>query len=409
MMNAVNRSQASVDPRARDTRGPSRRFLAIRCFVALVSIALSLAFGSRSSFADPTPLRADVLLARNGRVYVALADSGSVRIGDRLTLRSGKKTVATADVIALHDGALVVASVISGSLADTKKVSRLRVLHESRPVPRPTSLRAGFPSSARSNLLLPCPSVSIGPPFPSGGYRVDSLGARSYQLVRDAARPEGLPWPDTLRIRLFDEAADEEIALERGELDVAVFWPGELSPHMREDPRWRGFLRGARSRGALALLTTVAEQTAHALGSGSAPFRKLQALDRELFRGDLSIQPSLREALPLGSGFDSSFAGAFTVEPAIPGRGAIERFLNEPEIPGARGAVMRYRLIYLAGPEALAPSIQRLFPSGNGALAWYQPLSYPVVFGAELEPYLRALGAGALADLVDCRRAAEPR
>jgi hypothetical protein len=36
----------------------------------------------------------------------------------------------------------------------------------------------------------------------------------------------------------YDDAADEEIAVQRGEVDVALFWPGELSPRLRTDPRW---------------------------------------------------------------------------------------------------------------------------------------------------------------------------
>jgi hypothetical protein len=60
-------------------------------------------------------------------------------------------------------------------------------------------------------------------------------------------RSDSTSGPDTLLVRTFTDAADQEIALERGEVDVAVFWPGEPSARMRADPRWRGFARGIRA------------------------------------------------------------------------------------------------------------------------------------------------------------------
>src|SRR4029077_8015933 len=77
-------------------------------------------------------------------------------------------------------------------------------------------------------------------------------GPRGFRAGRGS--PMGAPpAPDTLLVRLYGESADEEIALERGELDVAVFWPGELSTRMREDPRWGGALLGLRAHGVIAV------------------------------------------------------------------------------------------------------------------------------------------------------------
>jgi len=55
--------------------------------------------------------------------------------------------------------------------------------------------------------------------------------------VAGAASAAGV-WPDTIHVHLFDEASDQEIALERGDIDAAVFWPAELSTRMRGDARW---------------------------------------------------------------------------------------------------------------------------------------------------------------------------
>src|SRR5205814_1296313 len=74
-----------------------------------------------------------------------------------------------------------------------------------------------------------------------------SLAENEYRFVRDPGAA-ATPWPDTIMVGLFGETSDEEIALERGELDVAVFWPGEASARLRADPRWRGFGYGWRGQ-----------------------------------------------------------------------------------------------------------------------------------------------------------------
>ena len=133
-------------------------------------------------------------------------------------------------------------------------------------------LRIGLPTG-RGNLLFACtPPPSTDPPR---GYRADSAGRG---FVRNDAGMEA--WPETLAIARFADAADQEIALERGEIDLAVFWPGELSGRMRADRgRW-AIAMGARSRGVLAAFTPPALE--------GAPFA---ALNRQLFRDDLLPLP----------------------------------------------------------------------------------------------------------------------
>src|SRR6185436_8262628 len=100
------------------------------------------------------------------------------------------------------------------------------------PLVRVATLRVGLPSPRRSNLLFTCDAALAVPRIGSATYARDTLDATGRRWLRvPAPSPEsvGTRAPDTLSVRAFEDATDEEIALERGELDAAVFWPGELS------------------------------------------------------------------------------------------------------------------------------------------------------------------------------------
>ena len=126
----------------------------------------------------------------------------------------------------------------------------------------PPVLRVGYPSPPRSSLLFECGSVALQLPQ-DGRYWVESIEGRTYRFIRERGVESSAPWPDTLLLRLFDDVDDEEIALERGELDVAVFWPGEASAHIREVARGQGRSVGGAVCGCLILLVKdAAESTA---------------------------------------------------------------------------------------------------------------------------------------------------
>jgi hypothetical protein len=350
------------------------------------AVLLVLGMSSGSAAADPFPLRAKVVWAHAGRVYIASADSLPLEVGDLLTFQADLKTIASATVSAIHDGTLAIARVESGSLDRVKKLDRLRVFAE-RPPMRPLSvLRVGLP--ARATLLFACESPTLGLPFAPGEYRGDTLSERSYRFIRDFSVMVGAPpWPDTLLVRLFDETSDEEIALERGELDVAVFWPGELSTRMREDARWRDFMYGKCQHGLLVATLLLDREPGGYSARDSATF---VSMNEEMFRHDLALLSDYR------LGRRPEFSRRFEVDRACPGWRGIENFLNraakahaepgepEPINVSFRGGTIDSHVSY-EGPSRVLFAIR-----------------CPVVCTPTLRPYVRALGPDALAEMLDC-------
>lgn len=337
--------------------------------------------------AQPLPVAAKVIWAHAGRVYIAAADSLPLEEGDLLTFSSGKKVVGSGVVSAVHDRVLAVARVTSGSLDRVKKLDRLAVRAERPPMRPMPALRVGIPT--RANLLFACEGWSLRPPISSASYSSEVSGPTSYGLVRDSSDARTGLWPDTLLVRLFEESADEEIALERGELDVAIFWPGELSTAMREDPKWRDFVYGARSPGLLAALVP---RDAVGGGLAAADSAAIVSLNRELFRGDLRMFPF--PDLPAARGTP----GRFEVDRSSPGWQTIERFLNRGKdaraVPGEPSPI---RVTLLDTPTDP--------PQVPGATAILFGIRCPVVSAPNLRRYLRALGPDALVDMLDCRPA----
>ena len=218
--------------------------------LALASLAALLA--STTARAETTAVRAQVAWVRAERVYLVADDSLSLEVGDRVTFIQRGKPVAAGVVARTLDREMAAVTLSSGSLAKVRDRDRRRLRIESeRPAPvPPPSLRIGVPGAGRTEAFLDCERVAFLPPLPASAYAILEQSERGARLARDPAQSLTAPWPDTLRVRFFDDAADQEIALERGEIDVAVFWPGEPSRHLREHPRWRGHLIGIRSRAA---------------------------------------------------------------------------------------------------------------------------------------------------------------
>lgn len=318
-----------------------------------------------------------VVLVRERHVYLALRDSLALRSGDRVTFRYRKDDLAHGLVTGTLHGELAEVMIQTGSLTKVKPkdLGRIEVLVAERSqLASRALLRVGYPSAARSNLLFAC--ARVGLVLPPGAYHAADSTARSARWVRDPAVELRAPWPDTLVARFFDDADDEEIALERGELDVAVFWPGELSRHMREQSRWQSHLYGMRSRGMVA-----AVDDSIPVGADSALVR----LNRELFRGDLVSWN------PVGG-----YLGRvrYEVDVAMPGWREMQRFLDRFAPPTARRVRLAYVDRYVASLDSTEAStrIQSLFL-----------LRCPVVSSPELRPYLTSLDPDALVNALECR------
>jgi hypothetical protein len=187
---------------------------------------------------------ARVVWVSGDRVYLAARDSIALQPAMRLTLLDGDRLVATAEVSAVLDRALARARLLSGVLADTRHLDRLRILAE--PPRAPALLRVGYPAPGRRADPFPCARTVPG--FDPASHRIETVG-RALRITRLPDTPAPTSWPDTLVVQPFDDPADEEIALERGEIEVAVFWPGELSARLREHPRWRDPLTASAAPG----------------------------------------------------------------------------------------------------------------------------------------------------------------
>ena len=354
------------------TRLPIRHLAAFVIFAAIGGVAA----------AHAAPFDARVIWSRGDRAYVVARDSVWVSPGSSLRFFEKKKEIAAGVVVLIEDSTLVVARITAGSLARVKHFDRIRVDAEPGTSAPRTALRVGYPSRARVQPFFECRRMVLEP----RGYQADTLGERSYRLVRSAPKP---PEPDTLEVRLFDDAADEEIALERGELDAAVFWPGEASAHIRESMRWGGTPKPIRARGFIGLRPIGKVNYTFELALGRFPKRQEELFNRlnaDLFRGDLV---TLQYARP-----DSLFKPtvSFDIDPTLPGRESIQRALGR-----AAGPSNRWTLTFLDEPT-------------DGSLRDYtvEPvlllfrIGCPVISRPELRPYLDSIDLSAIVNLFDC-------
>jgi len=388
-----------------------RLSLATKLAGACLAVSVLGLIGAGPAPAQPAPVDARVVWVRDERVYIASPDSAALGEGARLTFVFRGKPVAAGEVTRVVDREMVVARLTSGALPREKDLKRLRVL--SQPAQGPRSLRVGYPSRARATLFFACDRLILAPPLPPRSYRVEARG-RSSRIIPEPGGGSSVPWPETLWVRPFDEAADEEIALERGELDVAVFWPGELSAHMREQPRWEGRLSSPMPRGCVVALW-IGAPGGDTTATGPLDDSLLTSLNRELFRGDLEERWRGRESLPGPPERAAAPRGArYEVDPACPGRPVLERFLaraqGPPPSPDERPVV---RLVYLHSPPGSRDSIAVAAVAHQRAGGSPSPLrvlrvdpvfafACPVLFDPRLGPYLRALGVARLVELFEC-------
>lgn len=332
---------------------------------------------------------------RGDRVYIASPDSLALEPGMILTFMDRGKKVATGEVTAVHDRVLIAAKLTSGSLVKVKHLERLQITAD-RPVLRaPSLLRVGYPAAGRRNLLFDCSYQSVDSSLRVGGdrhstlqrfYKSEVLDSRTHRLVRDSTVSVVAPWPDTLLVRLFDEVADEEIALERGDLDVAVFWPGEASAHIREVTRWARWDGGIGARGRLT--ATVRRPYPKAPDLRREEQQALERLNHEIFRDDLIpvwIKVSVLAA-----------PGRFEVDASLPGREIMERILNRAVDVGVPVDTTRVVQLYYKEIWPFEPIL------GCPPDEYWLVVRCPVISGPKLRPYLHAIDIEALANLFQC-------
>lgn len=247
----------------------------------------------------------------------------------------------------------------------------------------PARIRVGLPAGTRHHLLFACDPVRPATSFRGHAYAVDTLGASHFVLRRLPSDAPVFGAPETLDVRLFSDVADQEIALERDELDVAVFWPGERSARIRDDERWANAARGTRPHGALVAIAAGRDSLRR------VPARDLRLVNRMVWSGDLVAWP--------GTASDSSEAPTrYTVDPRLPGAKLLERVLGRLATAGARRTV---RIAYVdeatldsAGTAWRGAGVQPVFAIGH-----------PVLFaGALAHRFLDAPAADDWAALLAC-------
>jgi hypothetical protein len=316
-------------------------------------------------------------------VFVACDDSAALVPGLRLSFVQGKRTLARGRIERVLDAHLAVAQLTQGTLAPAKRLDRLRVLAEAGAAPRVLVLRVGVPGDGRACMAFPCDRAQVTSPLADGGYRIEAAGRGEYQLLRSSTLPDSAAWPDTLLVRTFGKAVDEEIALERGELDVAVFWPGELSNRLRMSELWRDFARGTLARGLFA-----------ALGGDSTRTAPSTPLNEQLFGGDLLDWSDLTGAPAPTPGSMTRFS----VDALMPGHAVIERVLAQ-SVPAGTAATSA-RFSWLSVPLAARDSLAAEW-RGRAITPLYA-LRCPVLCTPASRALVRTLGADGFANLVQC-------
>jgi hypothetical protein len=322
-----------------------------------------------------------VIWAHGDRAYLVARDSVSVTVGSSLRFFDKKKEVASGMVLVIEDSTLVVAKITTGNLARVKRLDRIRVDAELAPWVR-TKLRIGMPSRERTQPFFECRQLALNP----GAYEVI---ADTSQGSRTLVRPRTKGLPDTLVVRQFSDAADEEIALERGEIDAAVFWPGEASAHIRETMQWTGMPKPVRTRGAIGVILSD-KADAYGIVTAGLPENvdeSLTRLNADLFRGDLE---PIRNDQPISSPANWSFK----VDSRLPGRERIRKALGPLARPSQGAEVML--LTYF--DEAINGStLGDTKPS-----LWLFHVGCPVISRPELRPYIESIDLSAIVNLFDC-------
>jgi hypothetical protein len=363
------------------TRG---RRLQTRLPYAALAAALLFAIGAALAVSAPaaraaTPAKSEwrVVWIDGSRIYMATRDTVPLDPGQPVTFLQSRKTLASGEVEQMLDRALAVVRLESGSLEKTRHAERVVVRLDAQALEARPLLRLGLPG-ARANPLYDCrPDTTLAPPWRER-YRLQPGPRGTLDLVR-SDNWAGTRWPDTVRVRRFDDVADEEIALARGEVDAAVFGPGEASAHLRADSRWRSALFAAHG-----MLVTTGTR----IGPVDVPTRlsardqdALHAVGTEVLRGDVEwLPPQADDAGVIGMAF-------WEVRRSCPGHTAMQKYFDAARASAAE-----------PGPTLTLEYANRRHLSDR-LLA---TVRCPVVSDPIWRPYLRSLGIDAFAHVFEC-------
>jgi hypothetical protein len=331
---------------------PGRAFLrsaGARLVLAGIGIVMLCSLGSRGAAADPVDLDAKVVWV--GDDFAVISSRATLPIVPTNVIRffARDKMVAEGSVRILFEPTMAVVVLASGSRGTLKTVKRLDHLRVTAESVIPKSLRLGYPAAGRPNLMIACDSMA--PPISAWSYRTETLTDHQVRWVRNPGTPVHLPWPDTMMVRLFDDSADEEIAFERGDLDIALFWPGELSRHARDLwPQQPHSVFGPKPTGVIAALRVGSSDSG---GQGLTDGER-RALAR---MGDVMLGTDLFPYWNTDSQPRPGNSARFEVDHGCPGWQGMERFLNNGT-PATTDPLDRVHVFYLDAswndPRAIA-------------------------------------------------------
>ncbi len=376
----------SLGSRRSESAGPARLSRSSSAACVLAALLFLLALGA-PAHAQRRDLDAMVVWTHADLIYMASGDSGVFSPGMTLSIRRGSRELATGRIERMYEPRLVVVRTLSGSLANEDRLHELSIQGESAMDLRLTRLRVGLPARSRRNLLFDCVDPGVTTTFAREHFLVDTLTNGALRMRRQLESPGTPVAPDTLELTFFAEATDAEIALERGDLDVALFWPGELSARTRGSEH---VFAARRSRGLLAAVI-VGRDTAW------ADVSRLGVLDRQLFAGDLADWNGF---MPPDQGTDETLVkpARFRADARLPGARAFERVLARlPLGPASHVAELRYLdepvppLAHGTTPDWMRRRVQPLYA-----------MECRVVSSARAHALVAALGANAFADLLVC-------
>ena len=371
--------------------------LQIAALLFLVALGIT---GAR----QPTRISAHVVWSQGERIYLAAPDSVRLEPGTVLTFQDKKKAVATGEVLSVFEQTFIVARLTSGSFRKIKHPDRLTVFAEPSRPPIPGKLRIGYPSPKRGTLFFACDSAGID--LPSVGFGAVHTSDHLFQLTRQSAMPDTASWPDTLVVRFFDDAADEEIALERGEIDAAMFWPGEASPHIRDKLRWTGEPSGLRRRGIVAALLLSFHPTVDSLSAATVTRRVASSLNNDLFRGDLA---SCGTSVVDTAAALQSLPMRFDVDSNLPGHDDMQKILDRTwKSNTVAKATDLVRITYLDMPlDSLTTPISTTGidekPIKISAVLCLFRLRCPILCTPSSRAAVEAMGADRIVNLMRCR------
>jgi hypothetical protein len=364
------------------------------CWALLVVLPASLGCAASSA---PHPATS-VVWASPGHAYLGSHDRGALALGDSVAFVAGGRTLAAGLITSFAENDLATVTIGRGDLTSAKRLDHVSVQIHRRAVAAMDLLRIGLPSAKRGTALFRCASSSLNGPGPPEAFSVRDSGATTI-LTRDASVALYGQWPSRLEARRFDEIADEEIALERGEIDVAIFWPGELSSRLRKDPRWPA-LMGVWTKGVLAMeWTGYQNEILQAYATNV-----FTGFLEEALRGDLGPPPSRPgpsiDNFPLPPPRpDSASSVSFEVDRSCPGHAELQRDLDRL-VPPSRSLVPVHRARLLCVDQLLTET--RREPTG-GLIHPLFTMGCRVVCRPELRGYVEVeLGTHSLVSMINC-------